>query len=543
MQDKEKLLTFSEKTSFIFAHSALREGWDNPNVFTICLLKDPVYETQNQKNTRRQELGRGLRLCINQEGERVKDDWINVLTIVCPEDFSQYAAALQHEYEATGDIAPPAPTNAARKPAIRNEAVYNHVDFRNFWNNLSRQTGYLININTKELIEKCTQKLNHPGAIFPEPKIVITKGEIVMTDYSISLLTTHLGSAKIRVTIKDTKGRDEIRYGNYYPVGFDFGRNSKDKNLAGFKIIKIEDNKTDPVVYFGNSRKLTRNEPILFSGNPDMLESHKTVQEAKAVYPVFNLVERTAKTIGLTRPTIISIFKNIQESRKAKLFNNPEGFAAVFINEIREQLADHVAEKIEYTLSKDLAVYSIDGYRGQRPKSPQQDLFAAEEEPEYGTSRASDKLQGKVLPNESLEDYFPEKKEYPQKELIEGSLHSMYDLIQTDSDVERNFVDLRLKEDDKKGNIICYFKFPANFKIHIPKIIGNYNPDWGIVRINKDGKAKIQLVRETKGSSDPNQLRFSNEKRKINCAKKHFNALGISYRQVTDKTTDWMEDK
>jgi type III restriction enzyme len=118
----------------------------------------------------------------------------------------------------------------------------------------------------------------------------------------------------------------------------------------------------------------------------------------------------------------------------------------------------------------------------------------------------------------------------------------MYDQIQTDSDVERNFVDLRLKEDDKKGNIVCYFKFPANFKIRIPKIIGNYNPDWGIVRISKDGKAKIQLVRETKGSSDPNQLRFSNEKRKIECAKKHFKALNISYRQVTDKMPDWMDE-
>ena len=156
-------------------------------------------------------------------------------------------------------------------------------------------------------------------------------------------------------------------------------------------------------------------------------------------------------------------------------------------------------------------------------------MFAAEPPPSY------------IVPSTEpvLDTFFPKSKEYPQRELIDGSTNSLYDLIQTDSDVERNFVDNRLKEDDKKGNIVCYFKFPANFKIRVPRIIGNYNPDWGIVRIGSDGKAKIQLVRETKGSSDPNQLRFSNEKRKIECAEKHFKVLDIDYRQVTDKTPDW----
>ncbi|MCL2042641.1 MAG: DEAD/DEAH box helicase family protein [Treponema sp.] len=541
MREKEKLLSFSEKTCFIFAHSALREGWDNPNVFTICLLKDPVYETDNQKNTRRQELGRGLRLCVNQDGERVKEEGVNILTIVCPEDFSQYAEKLQDEYAATGDIAPPPPTNAVRKPVTRNEEVFNHADFRTFWENLSRQTNYLINIDTAELVKKCAEKLNHPDTIFPDTQIVISKGEIIMTDYCITLLGTNLGHAKIEITVKDTRGRNDTFFGTYYQKGFDFGRSSKDKNLSGYKIITIIDDKNDPVVEFGNGETLTRENPITFSGNPMQMQSQRTVQTAGTNYPVFNIIDRAAKAAGLTRPTIFSIFKSIQDSKKAKLFNNPEGFAHVFINEIRVELADHVANKIEYSLSNDFREYRFEEYTLPEQKREQQVLFAAEDPPPYGDP-VLQTAEKKGSKKQAIEHYFPRSKEYPQRELVEGSAHCLYDHIQTDSDVEKNFVNLRLKEDDKNGNIACYFKFPGNFKIRIPKIIGNYNPDWGIVRIGNDGRAKIQLVRETKGSIDPNQLRFSNEKRKIECAKKHFNTLGISYRQVTDKIPDWWKE-
>jgi type III restriction enzyme len=338
------------------------------------------------------------------------------------------------------------------------------------------------------------------------------------------------------ITVKDTKDRNDTLYGNYYPAKYDFGKTSKDKNLSGYKIINIIDTQHDPVVEFGNGKRLTRESPIVFSGNPQQMQSQRSVETARTNYPVFNIIERTSKAIGLTKPTIFSIFKGIHDSKKVKMFNNPEGFAHIFINEIQEELADHVARKIEYSLSKDFDTsqmekyeYRFEDYAATKPPNIEQALFAAEQPPSYG----------EPLAEPILETFFPKSKEFPQRELIDGSANSLYDLIQTDSDVERNFVDKRLKADDTKGNIVCYFKFPANFKIHVPRIIGNYNPDWGIVRIGPDGKAKIQLVRETKGSSDPNQLRFSNEKRKIECAEKHFKALNISYRQVTDKTPDW----
>ncbi|MCL2137923.1 MAG: DEAD/DEAH box helicase family protein [Treponema sp.] len=537
MKDKETLLTLPDgkdpkkNVAFIFAHSALREGWDNPNVFNICLLKEPRYVTANQKNTRRQELGRGLRLCVNQEGERVQNDSINNLTVICPEDFSQYAIALQQEYRDTDDIPPPPPTNAARKPAKRKPEIFTGEDFRIFWNNLSRKTEYLINIDTEELIKGCTARLNSLNTVFPDPHIVITKGEFTLTAYTVSLINTNLGHAKVRIT-KDTNGQKEVLFGNYYPVGFKFGRN--DNNLKGFQIVEIKDDKREPHVIFGNKQKLTLTDQITFSGSPIANQNPRTVQAAKTNYPVFNIIDRASKALCLTRPTILSIFKSVSDERKSKLFNNPEGFCTVFMNEIKDELARHVAEKIEYSLSRDFKIVSE-----KIAREPGIESYAAEEVPPYGGEfiQMYD-ADGKRV---SMEDYFPEIKPFNQRELIEGSEHSLYDFIQKDSVVEENFVKERLYVDDTNGQIKCYFKFPANFKIRIPKIIGNYNPDWGIVRVLADGKTTIQLVRETKGNIDPKKLRFANEGRKIMCAQKHFDALGINYRQVTDKTDDYLD--
>lgn len=493
MQDKERLLSFTEKTAFIFAHSALREGWDNPNVFCICTLN-----TAQSENRKRQEIGRGLRLARNSEGEQVKEEGINILTVIANESYEAYVNSLQSEYAETGDVAPPSPTKAKRDKAKRNDAIYKSVDFRAFWNNLAKQTQYSINIDTPELIRQCSTKINSDGIVFPDPQIVITRGEFIISNYTFTLLETKVGLSKIKLNITDVKGRNDV-FEQWHPVGYDFGRKSKDVNLSGFKVVQIDEHPTDPVVYFGNGVKLYKGQPHSFSGNPDVLQHQRSVQQAQETYPVFNLIDRTSKAIGLTRPTIISIFKSISESKKEKIFTNPEGFAYVFIKEIREQLANHVAEKIEYTLTQDIEQYQLD-------------------------------------------TLFPAEKDFPQRELIPGSDHSLYDQIQTDSDVERNFVQFRVQEDDKNGNVVCYFKFPANFKIRIPKIIGNYNPDWGIIRFEEDGNAKVQLVRETKGSMNSNLLQFPNEKRKIDCAKKHFKTIGIKYRQVNDKIVSYWED-
>ncbi|MFN8578824.1 MAG: type III restriction endonuclease subunit R, partial [Candidatus Sericytochromatia bacterium] len=235
----------------------------------------------------------------------------------------------------------------------------------------------------------------------------------------------------------------------------------------------------------------------VFSSEKGQQVDPHSVQKKKTNYPVFNIIDKTAKEVSLTRNTILSIFKGLSEEKKKYIFRNPEGFTTIFINKIKGVLADQIAENIEY--------YIEEGFI------------------EIET-----------------EDVFPENKKFPQKELIEADSKSLYDFIQIDSEIERNFVEKRLKDDDK---IVLYFKFPNLFRINLPKIIGNYNPDWGIIRIGIDGKLKLQLVRETKGSSDPNKLRFDNEKRKILCADKHFKALSINYKQIKGTETDiWDEN-
>jgi len=229
----------------------------------------------------------------------------------------------------------------------------------------------------------------------------------------------------------------------------------------------------------------------------------KDREEEKQTYPVFNLIDRASKVTNLTRPTLARIFEGISVEKKSRIFYNPEGFSSVFIGVIKDVLADLVAENIVYHVQD-------------------------------AVEKANFTL---------MQQFFPSSKEFPQKELVQGSDHSLYyDQVQIDSDVEERFVNKRLKPDDKEGNVVCYFKFPSDFKIHIPKIILNYNPDWGIVRLDKKGNKTLHLVRETKGKIDADKLRFPNERRKIICAKKHFKALGVSYRQITDQEENWWLD-
>ena len=191
-----------------------------------------------------------------------------------------------------------------------------------------------------------------------------------------------------------------------------------------------------------------------------------------------------------------------------------------------------------YLISRDAShtVTEPDRFSYSIPQEDQPSLFAAEPAPSYGNKPS--------VKNDQLAEYFPPLVKFPQRELIEGSEHSLYSNIQIDSLIEKNFINNKIKVEDKEDKIICYFKFPAKFKIFIPKILGKfYNPDWGIIRLDKEGNTKVQLVRETKGNEDPSKLRFSGEGRKIKCGKKHFKAIGVSYRPVTDTTIDWYLDE
>jgi type III restriction enzyme len=492
MKEKEKLLNFDEKVSFIFAHSALREGWDNPNVFQICTLNSAVSE-----NKKRQEIGRGLRLCVDQEGVRITDEGINILTVVANESYRSYVETLQKEYVESGDLDYPVPSNATKTEAIRNEAIFQNPAFRDFWNALCRRTSYKICMDTKQLVEDCFNTFNNNQFHFPEPKIVITKGQFIISTYDIELIEVKAGMARLRMKIIDTHGGDFRLTTNWLSKGFDLSKlANRDERLKSYKIVDIFGVDDDQAVKFGNGKMLTFFSPIHFQMEKSVEIDPRIIQEKQTTYPVFNLIERTCKELGITRSTVLAIFKGIKEEKKEAIFKNPEGFAATFISKIGELLADHIAAGIEYSVNKRLE----------------------ENDPE---------------------EAFPAHRRFPQKELIKGSKSSLYDQVQVDSDVEMRFVQNRLQEQDEKGKIVCYFKFPNTFKVSIPRIIGNYNPDWGIIRLDDNGNPTLRLVRETKGNTDITKLRFTNEGRKIECAEKHFRTIGVNYRTVDDKVEKW----
>jgi type III restriction enzyme len=485
MKDKEKLLSFDEKKCFIFAHSALREGWDNPNVFQICTLN-----TATSEKRKRQEIGRGLRLSVNQNGERVNDEGVNVLTVIANESYESYCEQLQNDYLEDGDVPPNKPSNASKAAAKRNDAIYKSEDFQKFWNKLCQKTEYTIHADESVLIQKCIHKLN--AAHFPEPNIVIVKGKFVMTNFSIKLLEVKAGLVKLEIEI--TSAEETRNYKDkWYKKGDDLAKISKDDRLKGYMIVEVNEDGDFSNITFSDKGKLRIGEALKFVTEKGQKSDIQNRQEAQTIYPIFNFVERTAQASSLRRSVVLEIFKGMKDAVKEKIFKNPEGFTGVFIETIKNTLADHIAEMVEYKIANQTEDYD-------------------------------------------KEELFPESRKFPQKELVDGVGWSLYDQVQVDSDIEKRFVINSLNTDDK---IVCYFKFPNKFKINIPKIIGNYNPDWGIIRMSDDGKFKLELVRETKGHTNPNLLQFPNEKRKIDCATKHFKLSQIDYKQIKGDEVKW----
>jgi type III restriction enzyme len=165
MRDKERLLSFDEPLRFIFSHSALREGWDNPNVFQICTLNE-----SKSYDRKRQEIGRGLRLPVNQQGERIHDESINRLTVIANESYEHFAKTLQNEYEADYGIhfsAVPIVNQRDRKLVKLNKQVFLDADFSELWKRISQKTRYRVKFSTEELIRVASQRIHKIPAILP----------------------------------------------------------------------------------------------------------------------------------------------------------------------------------------------------------------------------------------------------------------------------------------------------------------------------------------------------------------------------------------
>ncbi len=156
MRDKEKLLSLDNSVEFIFSHSALREGWDNPNVFNICTL---AYSSSEIK--KRQEIGRGLRLVVNQEGNRVYDRDINVLTVITNETYQGYVSQLQTEFRyEVGENAPPIEYKKKRVSLNLKKEVLTHKSFQSLWKLLAKKAKFVVAMQEKEIIERCVEEVN-----------------------------------------------------------------------------------------------------------------------------------------------------------------------------------------------------------------------------------------------------------------------------------------------------------------------------------------------------------------------------------------------
>lgn len=492
MKGKEQLLSFDEPVSFIFAHSALKEGWDNPNVFQICTLNETISPIK-----KRQEIGRGLRLSVNQQGERILDTDVNLLTVIANQSYDSYAASLQKEYIEAGDDAPERPRKPAQSKATRRDELYKGNAFRDFWKKLNRRAKYDIKIDTPKLVDECIADLKI--AKFPQPVIVLSKGNFVITEFTIKLDEIINGKAKITVESENTAGQKSsvtLPFIGLNDRQKDLSKLLKEDRLRNFKITSIEGSEDDDneTVKFGNGFTLTKYRPIFLKSEEGQTADIILEKEIIKTYPIFDIIGRAMKETGLTKPTLNKIFSGTAEIHQEILFKNPEGFAGVFIGTIKESLANHIAERIEFSIESDQEPFDV-------------------------------------------ETIFPKTVPLAQAELVEGGERSLYDLVKYESNVELNFINRRLREDE--DNILVYFKFPSKFRIDFPRVIHDYNPDWGIVRLAEDGTAKLELVRETKGTTKVDHLRFPSEKRKIYCATKFFECLGIDYRPIDDTVIDW----
>jgi type III restriction enzyme len=316
--------------------------------------------------------------------------------------------------------------------------------------------------------------------------------------YKVRVEHIEPGKARLTITMFDEDG-NPTEQTRFFKSGDDIAKVTHEDRLRPLGTVGIEGQGSTQVVLLTNtSLRLAEGQEWEYTPEGFGSQARERLTQVRADrHPVFNLIDRAAKQTGLTRPTINAIFRRLRDERKAALLTNPEGFASVFIAELRNALADHITSRIEFVV----------------------------EPGEAGRDK---------------DDLFPPTRRYPQKEVLDAGEHGLYDLVQKDSGVEQDYVEAIKAEHDA---IVFYFKFPPGFKVDLPALIGNYNPDWGVARICRNGAVEVRtFVHETKGTTEIGKLQFPHEKRKIRCAEKYFAAIGVNYRPIDPKKVGgWWE--
>ena len=479
MKDKEKLLSFDTKLRFIFSHSALREGWDNPNVFQICTLNET-----NSEIKKRQEIGRGLRLCVNQMGERLHGSAINTLTVMANESYEDYAKSLQHEYEDDEGIrfgyiekhtfanisVTDSNGNISYLGAEKSAAIYKSFE----------DNGYID--DKGKVQDKLKRALKDNSLIIPD-EVKDNLSAITAVCKKISgNLNIKPASEKKTVTLNkqiylspDFKELwDKIKYKTAYSVSFDSNKliqKCSDEMRANLNTASAK------LIYSKAELKHT-------AGGLETTEKvHTTVYSGEETQMLPDVVTYLQTNTSLTRRTIVSILKC---SGTLDMFKkNPQKYMEDANKIISANMKSMLVDGIKYTRLGDDEYYA-------------QELFDTEE------------LAG-----------------YLEHNMIEAK-KSVYDYVVYDSDNEATFA----QKFEANEDIKLYAKLPDWFKVSTP--LGSYNPDWAVL-IEKDGMKKLYFVIETKANINEQSLRPT-EYQKIKCGQKHFEAInrGAVFTAVDD---------
>ncbi|WP_312357949.1 type III restriction-modification system endonuclease [Mixta calida] len=481
MKDKEWLLSFDCKLKFIFSHSALKEGWDNPNVFQICTLNETTSVIK-----KRQEIGRGLRICVNQDGERVHGFAVNTLTVMANESYEQFAEQLQKEIENEEGIK----FGVVEKHLFANIVV--PVDDHNH--------EYLGAEASKQLWEHLQSEghIDSKGKVQDSLKASLKNGTLALpeafqphTAQIVSVLKKVSGNLNIKN--RDDKAKvslnkavylspefqalwDRIKYKTTFRVNFDT-RALIEKCAEEIKIN----------LQVGKARFTYRKAKTEIDRGG--VHTEKTV-EATSVYEsrsfdLPDLITYLQNETNLTRRTIVAI---INKSGRLESFkNNPQKFIEQAGNIIKSQMRLFIVDGIKYHKIGDDQFYA-------------QELFQENE------------LFG-----------------YLKNNMVKAE-KSVFDYVVYDSDIELEFASAFERNEDIK----LYAKLPGWFKIDTP--LGGYNPDWAVL-IEKDGKEKLYFVVETKSTLFSVERR-PEENAKIKCGYAHFEALGDEVNFTVSNSMD-----
>ena len=490
LKNKERLLSFTEPTRFIFSHSALREGWDNPNVFVMCMLKH-----SDNTISRRQEVGRGLRLSVNQQGDRMDQPAIvhdvNVLTVVASESYKDFVTGLQKEISETLSSRPREATETffsgkiistdygaiAVTPTMAKQ-IYRYL----VKNDYSDDADYITNAyhNAKE-----TGSLaDLPGDLKPHAEQIY---RLIDSVYSDAQLPDVEDGRKHKTNPLNTNFEKKefqelwrrINQKAVYRVEFNSGELMRECISALDRQLRVTP--LQYVVQAGVQNEGLSHEEIK-KGEAFKVTETTTERGASAHSSAkYDLVGKVAENAQLTRGTSASILSKIQPAVFAQFKKNPEHFISDASRIIVEQKATMIIEQLDYDEIADQ--YEVD-------------IFTANQTGQ-DFSRVGAKLKNHI-----------------------------YDYVVADSDVERRFAE----ELDTSTDVVVYAKLPRGFLIPTP--VGDYNPDWAIAL--KEGRVKhIYFVAETKGSLSSMKLREI-ERTKIACARKFFEEIGkqISHDRV-----------